>query len=360
MANATVKLEQIVMEAAANGDIAPVLATGGAELMPALPIANRVQREILQGGPVVQTMGWKWNRVYGTPFNTNSLQQDYAQNNLTIGWLERSQAIDVNNTSQPKPCFDVLARRDLVPTYRQFMGPVVICWLYNNQLMYGTWGAASQNQQFGLNNPGPGVVYTNPIGANLSPNNPITQIKDPNGNYWVLTTYGTCGNTQPSWTNPPTFPTIATPDAVASTVSDGTCVWSAINPLGQGFRLAPLPPQTGRVWEIYPIWQAKPVQYKSLEDFISPIPDELYTHFSTGFEAICYTKCVDAKMRAKGQDMYAKWIASLDNAVRSGNLEPDDFRFVAPCPIMAPTGDGYGGLRPDFPLSDNGLAGGWM
>src|ERR1700689_491609 len=162
MSASTIKLEQIVMEAAVDGDCAPVLSTGGGALLPALSIANAVQVAMLRGGNIVQSMGWKFNRIYPPSFVTNSFQQDYAQNNLNIGWLERCQAIDTNNTSQPKPCIDVLAKRDLIPTFRQMWGPVGICWLYNNQLMYGTWGATAQSQQFRLDQPEPNAVYTNP------------------------------------------------------------------------------------------------------------------------------------------------------------------------------------------------------
>lgn len=358
MSLGVIKLEQIVLEAAVNGDIAPVLASAPA-MQVALSIANQVQVAMIRGGPVVQSMGWKWNRIYPPSFATNSFQQDYATNNLNIGWLERCQGVDFNNTSVPKPVIDVLVKRDLVTTYRQWLGPVSICWLYNNQLMYGVWGGTALNNQEGLSNPGPNVVYKNPVGATTTPSNPITQIQDPNGNFWYVSTFGTCGGTQPTWTNPPVFPTLSSPSATPSTVTDGTTVWTALNPTAQGFRLSPIPPQTGRVWMMYPIAQAKPVAYVSLESFIAPIPDEFYTYFLEGFTALCYLKSVDPKVRAKYADSYKNWIVSLDNAVRAGNVEPDDFRFVPECPIMSPSADGIGAPRADFPLSGSGYPGYW-
>lgn len=348
MAISSIKLEQIVLEASLNGDIAPVLATGGASITPALSIANQVLVAMLNGGGVAQPMPWKWNRFYTTPFATISYQQDYATNNLTIGWLENCQAIDVNNTAVPKPVVDVTAVKDLVVTYKVTGYPGRICWAYNNQLMYGTWGATAITNEFGLSNPGANVKYTNPVGASVSPTNPITQIQDPNGNYWVLTTYGTCGSSQPSWPASPTFPTVSNPSATATTQADGTCVWTAINPLAQGFRIAPIPPQNGRVWQIRPIAQSKPVNYSSLENLLTPVPDEMYTYFLNGFTTYCYQKSPDPKIRLKFDEYFKLWLQSLDNCIRAGNREPDDFRFVPEQSIMSPS---YGNtIRPDYPF----------
>jgi hypothetical protein len=420
----TVKIEQIVIEAAMNGDIAPVLASAPS-LTFAVSVANQVQVAIVNGGPIVQTMGWKWNRFFPATFLTNSWQQDYASNNLNIAWLENCQAIDVNNTTVPKPAIDVYAVKDLNVT-NVVSWPRYICWLPNNQLMFGSWGSAALNNEFGLTNPGASVVYTNPFGANLTPSNPITQVQDANGNYWLLTTYGTCGSFNPfalnitetsmngsnvltvtcanavqvgqqvvlagtaesflngqtvtvasvigtspnqtgftatgvthgSYTNAsdtgtasivPSFPTLAAPSTVATTVIDGTVIWSAINPYGQGFRIGPIPSQTGRVWGMRPIAQAKPVQYTSLESYITPIPDELYTYFLTGFTTLMGMRSADQKVRAKYQADYPLWIQSLDNAVRSGNREPDNFMFVPTAPIQQPAW-GYACPRPDYPF----------
>ena len=341
-----IKCEQIVMEASYDGDIAPVIASGSSTKN-SIATLNKVQVAILNGGPVVQTMGWKWNRFFPTPFLTNSWQQDYASNQLNIAWLENCQAIDVNNTSTPKPAVDVYAVKDLSIT-NVVAWPRYVCWLPNNQLMYGTWGAPALNNEFGLSNPGPNVAYTNPFGADLTPSNPITQIQDPNGNYWVLTTFGTCGATQPSWPATPTFPTYANPTATATTVNDGTCVWTAINPYGQGFRIGPIPSQTGRVWAIRPIAQAKPVYYTALSSYITPIPDELYTYFSDGFKILSGMNSADAKVRAKYQAKYPLWIQSLDNAVRSGNREPDNFQMIPTDSVQQPAW-GVGQPRADFP-----------
>lgn len=351
----TIKIEQIVTEAGLNGDIAPVLANGGVSLQPALSIANQVLVAILNGGVLTQPMPWKWNRFYplgmqgGAGFITNSFQQDYATNNLNIAWLENAQAIDVNNTAVPKPCQPVRVVKDLTLTYVQTGYPGQVCWLYNYELQYGKWGATAASNTFGLSNPGPNVVITNPVGASSTPSNPITQIIDPNGNYWVVTTYGTCGATQPSWPSTPTVPTLSAPNAVASTIADGTVTWTAVNPSAQGFRLSPIPPQTGKVWLVFVVAQANPIQYTSLENYMTPVPDVFYTHFLNGFTAFCYNKATDPKIRAKFEPAYRLWSQTLDNAIRAGNRETDDFRFVPEESIM---GNGWCfGPRPDFPYT---------
>ena len=350
-----IKCEQIVMEASYDGDIAPILASAPS-LKSAISDLNKVQVAIINGGPVVQTMGWKWNRFFPTPFLTNSWQQDYFQNSLTIGWLENCQAIDVNNTTVPKPAVDVHAVRDLSIT--NIVGwPRNICWLPNNQLMSGTWGSAALNNEFGLTNPTAGAVYTNPFGANKTPSNPITQVTDAYGNMWRVNVFdnsqtpttATCGNSNPFATNlNPVYPTYANPSQVATVVTDGTVTWQAINPYAQGMRIGPIPSQTGRVWGIRPIAQAKPVQYTSLESYITPIPDELYTYFLDGFKCVNGMKATDAKVRAKYQSMYASWLLSLDNCIRTGNREPDGFMFMPTQGVVQPAW-GAAGPRPDYP-----------
>lgn len=420
----SIKLENIVMEASQDGDIAPILSSAPS-LLSAISTFNKVQVAIINGGPVVQAMGWKWNRTFPTPFLTISWQQDYASNALNIGWLENCQAIDVNNTTVPKPAIDVYAVKDLTVT-NVVAYPKYICWLPNYQLMYGSWGSAALNNTFGLTNPGPGVVYTNPFGQNKTPSNPITQIQDSNGNYWILTTYGTCGTYNPFaavitatavssnvatitaanqyvtgqqvimaglttniWLNGQTltiasssssqftanathtnygstsdsgtaslmtsYPTYANPFTLSTLAVDGSCLWTAVNPQAQGFRIGPIPSQTGRVWGIRPVAQTKPQPYSALptgaglEQFISPIPDELYTYFLDGFKILNGMNATDTKVRAKYQSMYPLWIQSLDNCIRTGNREPDNFMFMPTSAIQQPAW-GVPSIRSDYPF----------
>ncbi len=344
----SVTIQDCVNNALANGDCAPALATGGVSDQPALQIANTVLAEMINGGPATQPYNFKWNRFNITPFPTISWQQDYFIPGLVgLGWLESCYSNEYNLTSQPKPKLPMECKKDLLPTYNQFGWPGKICWIPNRLAQTGTWGATTLATPTGQNNPGPGVVYTNPIGAAAQPLNPITQITDPNGNLWVVTTYGTCGNTQPSWPASPTYPTFQNPTAVATTISDGSVVWTAINPTGQAMRLSPIPPQQGQVWVINPIGQARFQRFTALTQTIDPIPEDWSQYFFDGFIAQCYRRHPDSKVRARFADEHKLWLASLDASVKQADREIDDYGFTAPS-IM---GGGYntGSLGPANP-----------
>ncbi len=338
----TVTLQQVVDNALANGDTAPALSTGGFSDQPALQIANTVMSEMINGGPNTQPYNWKWNRFNIPSFPTISWQQDYFIPGLVgLAWLENCYSNEFNLTSQPKPKLPMECRKDMLPTYVQYGWPSKICWIPAKLAQTGTWGATELATPTGQNNPGPGVVYTNPIGAVSQPLNPITIITDPNGNLWTVTTYGTCGNTQPSWTVNPTFPTLQSPSTAASTVTDGTVVWTAINPNGQALRLSPIPPQQGQVWVINPIGQARFQRFTALTQTIDPIPDDWSQYFMDGFICQCYRRHPDAKVRAKFNDEYKLWLTSLDAAVKQSDRELDDYGFYPGSGVM--DGGGLGG-----------------
>jgi hypothetical protein len=345
------------------GDTAPALATGGFTNAPAISIANDVIQAIINGGPNAEPYNWKWNRFNVTPFCTNSYQQDYFIPGLVnLGWLENASASNINQTSIPKQRIPELeVRKDLDITYMQTGVPDKICWLPNDLLQAGTWGQFPLGQQLevqgtgfgqsfgqyfggasttlgpgvsGLQNPGPYVVYTNPIGQVQAPQNPVTAIKDGNGNLWVLTTYGVCGPAEPVWPTTITYPTPACPTAAATTVQDGTCVWTAVNPKGQGIRLNPIPPATGVVWLIEAIGQLRAPRFKNVGQTLEPIPDDYSNYFKDGFIAECFRRSPDPKIRAKYTMERQIWLASLDKAVRQANREQDDYGFYPGTNIM--------------------------
>lgn len=318
-----------------------------------LSIANTVMSAMLLGGPGGQPMNWKFNRINVNPFPLISFQQDYfVPGVVTLGWLESCWANQFSSTAQPKPKMPVEVTRDTIVMTNQPGYPAKICWLPNKLLMTGTWGATEISTITGQNNPGPGVVYTNPLTATTGPSNPITQITDPNGNLWVVTTYGTCGNTQPSWPSTPSFPTYQNPNTAATTVTDGTVVWTAVNPNGQGFRINSIPPQQGMVFTINPIAQSRLVQFTTLGQTLEPIPDDYYQYFLDGCLAQCYRRHPDAKVRARFKDEWAIWLRSLDMAVRQENRENTDYGFVPGQSIMS-GGFGYWQQNPAYPF------GGW-
>lgn len=351
MANSSISLQNIVDDAQSSAELAPCLATGGWSDQPALRVGNTVMTAMLLGGPNGQPFNYKWNRFLIPSFSTISWQQDYfVPGVVTLGWLESCWAIQFTNTSQPKPKFQVEVHKDLLVTYQQTGYPGKICWLPNKLLQTGTWGATEISTPTGQNNPGPGVVYTNPLTTTNQPNNPITIITDPNGYFWTVTTYGTCGNTQPTWTNPPSFPSLTSPNTVSSTIADGSVVWTAVNPDGQGFRLSPIPPQQGVVWTINPVGQSRIVQFTSLQQTLEPIPDDWADYFREGFFCQLYRRSPDPKVRAKFSQEWSLWLRSLDMAVRQGSKEDTDFGFY-PTQSITQEGASYGYVGPANPYN---------
>lgn len=292
------------------------MAAGGASLQPSLNIANDVMTEM-----IAQVFNWKWNRSKYPLFFTNSFQQDYAMNIINLGWLENGVLIDINNTALPKPIWPLEIVKDLPLTSTEYGTPGQVCWLPNDQLQYGTW-------------PGPNMTYTNPVGnGTTAPANPITQILDnTGGNIWVVTTYGTTGGTIPFFPGTPTYPTLNNPTAVATTVTDGTVVWTAINPKGQGIRCNPLPPQTGVVYQFNLFYQYRPFAFSnglftSFNQTIEPIPDDFAKYFKDGFIAMAMNHSSDKELRAKFQDNYNMWKKGLMDARMQGDRERDNQGF---------------------------------
>lgn len=363
--NSSITLQEIVDDASSLGDVAPALATGGFSDAPARSIANDVMQAMLNGGPGGQPFNWKWNRFNVKPFPTISYQQDYFIPGVSnLGWIESAWASDVNSTSIPKQIRPIEVHKDLEVTDGQTSQPGKLCWIPNDQMNTGTWGASPQGPTAsnpsgdllstginltGLQNPGPNVVYTNPVGTLQQPINATTCIKDANGNLWALTTYGTCGATPPTFPATPAFPTFKTPTTPATTVPDGTAVWTAIDPKGQGIRLSPLPPQTGVVWLIQPVAQMRAPRFISLAQTLDPIPDDFETFFKQGFFAECYRRNPDPKVRAKYPMERQLWLEALDKAVRQADKELDDVGFYPTQSIMD---GGYGGFgnNPAYPF----------
>jgi hypothetical protein len=364
--NSTIQLQNVVDDASTLGDVAPALATGGLSQYPALSIANDVMQQLINGGPGGQPYNWKWNRYNLPILYTNSLQQDYFIPGLiNIGWLESAWAVNINQTSVPKQNLPIEIDKDLLVTYMAGTYSGKICWIPNSMLNTGTWGAqplgptagnpSGQTNVAGPNttgqqNPGPGVIYTNPVGTLVTPYNATTAITDPNGNLWCLTTYGTCGATQPTWPDNPTFPTLRNPSTVATIVNDGTCVWTAINPSGQGIRIAPVPPQSGVVWAIQAVGQMVAPRFFSLNQYLNPIPDAWEWAFKQGFFAECYRRNPDPKIRARYPQEKQFWLESLDKAVRQSDREQDDFGFyVGAGNMIMDTGWGFNPITPAQP-----------
>ena len=352
--NSSIKIRQLVDDARTFGDIAPVLPTGGFSLQPALSIVNDTMTAMLMGSPDGEPFNWKWNRIIIPPFYINSYQQDYFIPGLVnLGWLESCTAVYQNLSTFPKNIYPVEVRRDLLETSAQMANSRMakICWMQNDTMQCGMWGQSQIDSLTGCPNPGPGVVYTSPAGLQSCPPNPITCITDAFGNFWVVTTYGTCGPTNPFATNlNPVFPTNQSPNTVATTVTDGSVVWTAVNPKGQGMRINPAPTQTGPMWRLIPVGQQRVPQFTSLAQYLDPVPDDYYAYFKQGFFAQCFRRSPDPKVRARFQEELKVWFKSLDNAVKQGSRETDDWGFYPGYPGVMDTGFGWNPVNPAQPF----------
>lgn len=324
----------------------------GYSLEPGLTILNEAMR-YMHG----TNFAWKHNEIEIAPFYVNSYQQDYASSNANIGFLMSGDCLDVNNTALPKAQPQVEVVKDLprasswVAMPPMFFGNMKfqVCWRYNNQLYYGTWGLAISGNATRGNNPIANSVYTNPLASGKQmPFNPILQIQDANGNLLVLTGYGHEGSTAPVAPANSVAGTIATPGSGATTQ------WTVVDPLAQGFRIWPTPSQAGVVWQFNLRAQAKPpALLTSLDTLLSPIPDEYIHIFRQGCESISYRYSPEAKVRQMYDDALRLWDRTLMQGRMQGDREPENHSFIPVGGIVATPG----GTMPITPGNPFGVGG---
>ena len=332
----TVTLQSIVNFAKTLPECMPQLSVGGMSQQPALSIANHVMMDMLS-----PTMNWKWNRQLSTVFYTNSLQQDYAVPGVVnLGWIESAFLADINNTASPKPLYPVEVVRDLPATSWMWGRVGQVSWLPNNLLKYGTWQAST--------------TFTQIMGSLANPGTPLSQIQDGNGNYWVLsnntTQNVTTGTVQPTWPTSIAYPTPASPNQAATTVADGSAIWTAINPTGQGFRVNPLPPINGLYYEVHIIGQTRPARFVNMAQTLAPIPDDYADYFEHGFVAYCLFHSKDKATRIKFTDAHAMWIESMHEATAKSAREREESGFYPSEGILQGGYSGYAGpANPFFP-----------
>ncbi len=268
----------------------PMAGYGGSS--PAINISNDIIAEILQ-----KPFPFKWNRTASRPFVTNQYQQDYSTSITDLGWLENSTRCDVNSTTVPTPIGPLPVIRELMPTGAQ--GTLSgLSWVFNTQAICGRWSANTK--------------FANPIGPNVSaPVQPLLQIRDVNGNIQVVTGWGTTGATEPTnWSAEP-----------GMTTTDGTVTWTCIDPLGITWRITPLPTATGKVWQIQPFYQRKPVLIVSLEDEWSGIPDSEQRMVKSGFLAECFKQASDPRAEKE----YLIFLSLIDKSVGADTREQEGY-----------------------------------
>jgi hypothetical protein len=317
-------------------DLAPIFQSqvAGFSLEPGLTILNETMAYMLG-----VNFPWKFNEIEIAPFYVNSYQQDYATTNTTIGYLTAGDCIDINNTAIPKAQPQVYCVKDLprasswVALPPMFYGILQfqVCWRYNSQLYYGTWGQANSGNATRGNNPVAGSVYTNPLASGASmPANPITQIIDANGNYLVLTGYGTEGTTAPVAPASSAQGTIATPGSGATTQ------WTVVSGTSQGFRIWPVPQQSGVVWQFNLRAQAKPpAPLTSLSTLITPIPDEFAHVFRQGCITMSYRYSPEAKVRQRYPEELKLWTDVLLAGRMQGDRETENHSLLPSGGVVA-------------------------
>jgi hypothetical protein len=350
-------LQNIVDNVVTHGDIKQVLYAGGFNNNLVCTAATDVMEAIC-----AVTFPWKWNMFQLPLFYTSSWQQDYAlvwgpndpavlqglydagDSVTNLAWLCDGVAIQINNSSTPKPWSWVeVGRRQgrstaallsnsffAFPQFAASFEP-------NNELYYGTWGAAQTGNSRWGNNPQPNQELFSPIagGASSQPGNPVLQIQDANGNYLVCTTFGTTGSTAPS------APANSAP---GTPVEDGSVVWTVVDPYGQGIRLKPIPSQTGPVWQFGLAAQMKPVRFSPKvalsAQTLFPLTDDYENVFRAGFIAQCYMNSPEEKLIKKGEAQWARWTQSVQSlslqaSKQKADRERDEDRFVPGSTILS-------------------------
>jgi hypothetical protein len=88
------------------------------------------------------------------------------------------------------------------------------------------------------------------------------------------------------------------------------------------------------VWEIQPVGQMRAPRFKTLSQYLNPVPDDYEWAFKAGFFAECYHRSPDAKIYARYDREYKLWLDTLDKAVRQADREMDDVGFYPGSSIM--------------------------
>jgi hypothetical protein len=314
MGSSTVSLQSVVDLMKTMGSLSVQQATGGYSQLTWLAIATDVVNDLIS-----QKFNWKWNQFKIPPFWTVSYQCDYATvGQKGIGWVESGTWTDINNTSLPKPRWPIEAVRGLQPTSQAASPPKKVCWFSNKVLEQGSW-------------PGPAKPYIKPLGATGTPQNPPTNINDAHGNILILTTFGITGGVAPDAGANPVF---------GATINDGTCIWTVADPDAQGFRVIPMPPMSGVVYQLDLLGQANPPAFVTLDQKIDPIPDDYSGTFRAGVYVYCHKYAVDPNVKRMFPLLKADWIADIMGALKQGDREADDAGFIPDRNVM---GNGYAG-----------------
>jgi len=313
----TITLQNIVNYLKTYADLKPVSDAGGFTEEPVLTMANDIMQRFLAQG-----MNWKFNRGNVPSFLTVPLQQDYVTSVTDLGWLEQGWRIDINNSAVPKPIFGMEAVRDLAQTSYQ-ANPFNLSWIPNSLAILGQWKALTSYPC------GYGAAFTNP--------SPIQQFLDANGNILYIDSNslglgiftpgigatGFVAPTTPYGTSGAVQPVLPASSAAGATVADGTVTWTVADPNGVAIRIVPIPASSGISWLLSPIYQKKPPILTSLQNIITPVPDEYGYLFRQG----CLARAYQHAGSRTGLEAYSQWEETIMIALRSADREREDCSF---------------------------------
>ena len=128
--------------------------------------------------------------------------------------------------------------------------------------------------------------------------------------------------------------------------------WTVVDPNGQGFRILPVPSETGVVWQ-FNIWgQALPIRFKNLQQTLAPLPDQYEPNFRQIFIARCYQYSPQANIRAKFAVEHQLAMKALEDCRVKSDREQEENRFYPERTVM---GGGRRGnarwLGPAYPFN---------
>lgn len=317
MGNSTITVQDTLDLVATMGDVSPQANPGAYAPNLILTIANDTMSDL-----VSERFNFKWNSKNAPPFLTNSWQQDYPQIGLRdVAWGENGVWLDINSTSLPLPCDEVIFVKDMLKSNSgygaiAFGGPPRrACWLYNRQLSYGAW-------------PGASLLYTPLLGTSPQVANPLMCFRDTNRNILTLTGFGTTGTVAPA----------APANSIEGVeVADGSCIWTVCDPDGQGWRIFPLPPSAGPVYEVNLVYQQTCIKFTALDQTLDPMPDDFAANFRRGFKCHSVEYSADPRVRATFEQMRKDWLDAIANAMEQGDREEDSYMMIPATQVVEPT-----------------------
>ena len=311
MGVSTVSLQAVDDFVATHGLWTPLVAPSGYGMDFALSLATDVMSDLIN-----ERFNWKWNRKTAPAFYTNSWQQDYPMIGITdIGWLEDCDQIQINNTAIPKPIWNPQVVKNLSRTSQSIWRPDKLCWMYNSELTYGTW-------------PGAGVTFYPLVGATApQQQNPIMSMIDANGNLLIVTAFGTTGETAPA---------APADSAEGTTVTDGSVTWTVVSPNSMGFRLSALPGGTGPTYQMVVYYQMSPPAMTSLDQLLTPIPDDQAKQFKRGYRCLCVEASPNPADRQRFPETRQDWLQAMLDIRKDADHEATAYGLMPSTSVVEP------------------------